>query len=65
MLTNATKTFTAIFLLFLYVAVSSKVALHFGEQQMIAGPAVLVFYTLALSLLIAVTWGMAEENGER
>ncbi len=60
LLTNTPKTFTAIFLLFLYVAVSSKAtpALDFAGWQMLATPSVIGSYALVTFFMIGVTWGV-------
>jgi hypothetical protein len=67
LLTNTSKTFTAILLLFLCVAVSSKstTALDSAGWQMIATPSVVVLYTLAWSLMIAVTWRVKQRRMEK
>jgi hypothetical protein len=60
LLTNTPKSFTAILLLFLCVAVGSKTALDSAGWQMIATPSVIAAYALTACLMIAVTLGWSD-----
>lgn len=57
-LTNTPKTFTAVFLLYLYVAISSKgePALDFAGWQMIGSAAVAASYAMVSVLMIFAAW---------
>ncbi len=59
-LTNTPKSFTAIFLLYMYISVNSKnaAAFDFAGYQMIATPSIIGAFAAASVLMIAAAWGV-------